>query len=224
MYSHEELLHRLAIEVTRIERQATRALTDEELYRHLLRTSFADELNYLLHQVKEQQALLDKTAEMPNRLIERPEALDCDVVRFQNNKDKWIAFVGLYNDRPYEIFTGLADDEYGIALPKSVVKGKIIRACTEESGHHRYDFQFVNTRGFKTTVEGLSYKFDKEFWNYARLISGMLRYGMPIEQAIRIISSLQVDSESINSWTQGVARALKRYTSDNTEAGEETEK
>lgn len=212
MYTAEELIHRLAIEVTRIQKQAPRPLSDEELYRHLLHTSFADELTYLLDQVREQQAQLDKTVDSENNLIERPVALDCDVVRFQNNKDKWIAFVGLYNGRPYEIFTGLADDEYGIALPKSVVSGKIIRANSDETGHHRYDFQFVNSRGFKTTIEGLSYKFDKEFWNYARLISGMLRYGMPIDQAIRIISSLQLENESINSWTQGVARALKRYT------------
>lgn len=220
MYTAEELIHRLAIEVTRIQKQAPRTLTDEELYRHLLHTTFTDELNYLLTQVRDQQAMLDKTVDTNNNLIERPVSLDCDVVRFQNNKDKWIAFVGLYNNRPYEIFTGLADDEYGIALPKSVVKGKIIRANLEDSGHHRYDFQFVNSRGFKTTIEGLSYKFDKEFWNYARLISGMLRYGMPIEQAIRIISSLQLENESINSWTQGVARALKRYSSDNQELPE----
>lgn len=212
MYSHEELLHRLAIEVTRIQRQASRPLTDEELYRHLLHTSFADELSFLLTQLKEQQARLDAPLEQSATLVQRPEALECDVVRFQNNKDRWIAFVGLYNGRPYEIFTGLADDEYGISLPKSVVSGKIIRRDgTDGSGHHRYDFQFVNTRGFKTTVEGLSYKFDKEFWNYARLISGILRNGMPLEQVIHIVSGMQVDSETINSWTQGVVRALKRY-------------
>ena len=144
-----------------------------------------------------------------NAPLKRPAELECDVVRFQNQKDKWIAFVGLKDGRPYEIFTGLADDEMGIALPKSVTKGKIIK--TTEDGQKRYDFQFVNTRGFKTTVEGLSYKFDREFWNYARLISGVLRYGMPIEQVVKMISSLQMDNDSINSWTTGVARVLKRY-------------
>lgn len=142
--------------------------------------------------------------------LKRPTELECDVVRFQNNKDKWIAFVGLKDNRPYEIFTGLADDEYGISLPKSVTHGKIIRA-TNPDGSHRYDFQFTNTRGFKTTVEGLSYKFDKTFWNYAKLISGVLRYGMPIEQVVKVVSSMQMDSDSINSWSTGVARALKRY-------------
>ena len=123
----------------------------------------------------------------------RPAELECDVVRFQNNKDKWIAFIGLLDGRPYEIFTGLADDDEGLLIPKSVNKGKIIKVV-QEDGTKRYDFQFVNTRGFKTTMEGLSYKFDKEFWNYAKLISG-----------------LQMDSESINSWKVGVERALKKY-------------
>ena len=142
-------------------------------------------------------------------LLKRPTELECDVVRFQNQKDKWIAFVGLKNGRPYEIFTGLADDEMGIALPKSVTKGKVIKVV-QPDGSKRYDFQFVNTRGFKTTVEGLSYKFDREFWNYARLISGVLRYGMPIDQVVHMISGLQMDNDSINSWTTGVARVLKR--------------
>lgn len=147
----------------------------------------------------------------------RPAELECDVVRFQNNKDKWIAFVGLKDGMPYEIFTGLADDEEGILLPKSVTKGKIIRVV-QEDGTKRYDFQFVNSRGFKTTMEGLSYKFDKEFWNYAKLISGVLRYGMPIDQVIKMISGLQMDSESINSWKVGVERALKKYIQDGTVA------
>ena len=150
-----------------------------------------------------------------NKVRVRPTELECDVVRFQNNKDKWIAFVGLKDGLPYEIFTGLADDEEGILLPKSVTKGKIIRVV-QEDGTKRYDFQFVNSRGFKTTMEGLSYKFDKEFWNYAKLISGVLRYGMPIDQVIKMISSLQMDSESINSWKVGVERALKKYIQDGT--------
>ena len=142
--------------------------------------------------------------------LKRPIVLECDVVRFQNQKDKWIAFVGLKDGRRYEIFTGRGDDGKGIALPKSVTKGKIIKVV-QDDGQKRYDFQFVNTRGFKTTVEGLSYKFDREFWNYARLISGVLRYGMPIDQVVHMISSLQMDNDSINSWTTGVARVLKRY-------------
>ena len=150
-----------------------------------------------------------------NKVRVRPAELECDVVRFQNNKDKWIAFVGLKDGVPYEIFTGLADDEEGILLPKSVTKGKIIRVV-QEDGTKRYDFQFVNSRGFKTTMEGLSYKFDKEFWNYAKLISGVLRYGMPTDQVIKMISSLQIDSESINSWKVGVERALKKYIQDGT--------
>ncbi len=146
----------------------------------------------------------------------RPKVLECDVVRFQNAKDKWIAFVGLLNGRPYEIFTGLADDEEGILLPKTVTQGKIIKTV-DENGAKRYDFQFENKRGYKTTVEGLSHKFDKEFWNYAKLISGVLRYGMPIDQVVKLIGSLQLDSESINTWKVGVERALKKYIPDGTE-------
>ncbi len=151
----------------------------------------------------------------------RPKELDCDVVRFQNAKDKWIAFVGLKSGKPYEIFTGLADDEEGILLPKTVTEGKIIKTV-DENGLKRYDFQFQNKRGYKTTVEGLSHKFDKEFWNYAKLISGVLRYGMPIDQVIKIVSGLQLDSESINTWKVGVERALKKYIPDGTQiAGQE---
>ena len=164
---------------------------------------------------KEKKAEAPKVAPIDNKVRVRPAELECDVVRFQNNKDKWIAFVGLKDGMPYEIFTGLADDEEGILLPKSVTKGKIIRVV-QEDGTKRYDFQFVNARGFKTTMEGLSYKFDKEFWNYAKLISGVLRYGMPIDQVIKMISGLQMDSESINSWKVGVERALKKYIQDGT--------
>lgn len=150
----------------------------------------------------------------------RPAELECDVVRFQNNKDKWIAFIGLLDGRPYEIFTGLADDDEGLLIPKSVNKGKIIKVV-QEDGTKRYDFQFVNTRGFKTTMEGLSYKFDKEYWNYAKLISGVLRYKMPIDQVIKMISGLQMDSDSINSWKVGVERALKKYLPADQQAEEE---
>ena len=146
----------------------------------------------------------------------RPKELECDVVRFQNAKDKWIAFVGLKDDRPYEIFTGLADDDEGIVLPKTVTKGKIIKTL-DEKGNKGYDFQFTNKRGYKTTIEGLNYKFDKEFWNYAKLISGVLRYGMPIDQVIKLVTGLQLDSESINTWKVGVERALKKYIPDGTQ-------
>ena len=151
----------------------------------------------------------------------RPKELECDVVRFQNAKDKWIAFVGLSNGRPYEIFTGLADDEEGILLPKTVTEGRIIKTV-DENGNKRYDFQFMNKRGYKTTVEGLSHKFDKEFWNYAKLISGVLRYGMPIDQVIKLVSGLQLDSESINTWKVGVERALKKYIPDGTQISEQS--
>ena len=147
----------------------------------------------------------------------RPQVLECEVVRFQNNKEKWVAFVGLLNGYPYEIFTGLQDDDEGIVLPKTVTKGKIIKQV-DENGRKRYDFQFENKRGYKTTVEGLSEKFNPEYWNYAKLISGVLRYRMPIEHVIRLVSSLQLKSESINTWKNGVERALKKYITDGTEA------
>ena len=147
----------------------------------------------------------------------RPDVLECDVVRFQNNKEKWVAFVGLLNGHPYEIFTGLQDDDEGISLPKTITKGRIIKV-TGSDGTKRYDFQFENKRGYKTTVEGLSEKFNKEYWNYAKLISGVLRYRMPLDHVIRLVDSLQLESENINTWKVGVARALKKYITDGTEA------
>ena len=150
-------------------------------------------------------------------ILKRPIELEADVVRFQNNKDKWIAFIGLIDGRPYEIFTGIADDEEGIFCPKSVSKGKIIKAI-DPNGVKRYDFQFINKRGFKTTIEGLSEKFNPEFWNYAKLISGVLRYGMPIEQVLKLVSSLELDNQSINTWKMGVERALKKYLPNGTKA------
>lgn len=147
----------------------------------------------------------------------RPKVLECDVVRFQNNKEKWVAFVGLLDGYPYEIFTGLQDDDEGIVLPKTVTRGKIIKTETED-GLKRYDFQFENKRGYKTTVEGLSEKFNPEYWNYAKLISGVLRYRMPIDHVIKLVSSLSLASESINTWKNGVERALKKYILDGTEA------
>lgn len=147
----------------------------------------------------------------------RPEVLEADVVRFQNSKDKWIAFIGLIDGKPYEIFTGFADDEDGILVPRWVNDGAIIKNRNED-GSSRYDFQYKNKRGYKTTIEGLSHKFNPEFWNYAKLISSTLRHGMPIEKAVDLINSLQLDSENINTWKNGVARALKRYVADGTEA------
>lgn len=147
----------------------------------------------------------------------RPQVLEADVVRFQNNKEKWVAFVGLLDGRPYEIFTGLADDEDGILVPKSVMKGCIIKN-RDEDGASRYDFQYQNRHGYKTTIEGLSYKFNKEFWNYAKLISGVLRHGMAIEDVIGLVAGLQLDNESINTWKNGVERALKKYIPNGTKA------
>ena len=148
----------------------------------------------------------------------RPKELECDVVRYQNNKEKWVALVGLLNGHPYEIFTGLQDEDEGIMLPKSVTKGKIIKTVTGE-GQKRYDFQFVNKRGYKITVEGLSEKFNPEYWNYAKLISGVLRYRMPVANVIKLVDQLQLTSETLNTWRVGVERALKKYL--NEENGEE---
>ncbi len=156
----------------------------------------------------------------PEITPKRPKELECDVVRFQNNKEKWIAFVGLLNGRPYEIFTGLLDDEDGLMLPKSVTTGKIIRNYHEETGVKTYDFQFTNKYGYKITIEGLSHKFNPEFWNYAKLISGVLRYGMPIDQIVRLVGSLQLNNESINNWKMGVERALKKYIPDGADTGQ----
>ena len=164
----------------------------------------------------------DKKEELPPckppTVVEvRPKVLEAEVVRFQNNKEKWVAFVGLLDGHPYEIFTGLQDDEEGISLPKSVTTGRIIKNIDEE-GNKRYDFQFENKRGYKTTIEGLSEKFNKEYWNYAKLISGILRWRMPIDRVIKLVDSLQLDSENINTWKNGVERALKKYVTDGTSA------
>ena len=143
--------------------------------------------------------------------------MEAHVVRFQNNKEKWIAFIGLIDDKPYEVFTGLADDEDGILIPRWVNNGLIIKNRNED-GSSRYDFQYKNTRGYKTTIEGLSHKFNPEFWNYAKLFSSTLRHGMPIDKIVDLINSLQLDSKSINTWKNGVVRALKRYVADGTKA------
>ena len=165
---------------------------------------------------KKQEPQIDLPDVKPH-VAKRPIELEADVVRFQNNKEKWIAFVGLIDGEPYEIFTGLADDEDGIFCPKSVTHGKIIKAIGAD-GSKRYDFQFVNKRGYKTTIEGLSDKFNPEYWNYAKLISGVLRYGMPIDQVLKLVSGLELDSQSINTWKMGVERALKKYLPNGTKA------
>lgn len=159
--------------------------------------------------------------EPPVIVAKRPRELEADVVKFQNNREKWIAFVGLLNGRPYEIFTGLADDDEGIMLPKNVMKGTIIKSY-DEDGQKHYDFQFKNKRGYKMTIEGLDGKFNPEFWNYAKLISGVLRYGMPIYQVIKLVQGMELKDESINTWKNGVERALKKYLPNGTEAQGQT--
>ena len=164
-----------------------------------------------------------KPVNKPEQITEiRPKVLECDVVRFQNNKEKWVAFVGLLDGYPYEIFTGLQDDEEGIVLPKSVTTGHIVKNL-DENGVKRYDFQFQNKRGYKTTVEGLSEKFNKEYWNYAKLISGVLRYRMPVSQVLKLVDSLQFDNDNINTWKVGVERALKKYLKDGSDTTEWTD-
>ncbi len=159
--------------------------------------------------------------ELPQVVTSRPTELPADVIRFQNNKERWIAVIGLLNDRPYEIFTGLADEDDGLLLPKKVTSGTVIKA-TDQEGNKRYDFQFRNRRGYKITIEGLDGMFNPEYWNYAKLISGVLRYGMPIDQVLKLVSGLELDSETINTWKNGVERALKRYLPSETEANGET--
>lgn len=146
--------------------------------------------------------------------LPRPKALDAEVIRFQNNNEKWIAFMGLLEGMPYEIFTGLVDEDV-LFIPKSIEKGKIIKS--NENGTKRYDFQYIDKHGYRITLEGLSRMFDKEYWNYAKLISGVLRHGMPINHVVTLVSSLQLDSENINTWKNGVERALKKYIPDGTE-------
>lgn len=165
----------------------------------------------------EEEGKKDDCFELPQIVTSRPVELEADVIKFQNNKEKWIAFIGLLNGRPYEIFTGLNDEDDGIMVPKNVTKGKIIKAY-DNDGRKHYDFQFQNRRGYKVTIEGLDGKFNPEYWNYAKLISGVLRYGMPIDQVIKLVSGLELDSETINTWKNGVERALKRYLPNETEA------
>ena len=202
----------IAHQMANVSMQTAHTLTGEELADMLQRmlSVLKDDERQKLKAVAE--AYLHDVAvnRRPEVTEVRPRELECDVVRFQNNKDKWVALVGLLNGYPYEIFTGLQDDEEGIILPKSVTKGKIIKQVNPD-GTKRYDFQFENTRGYKITVEGLSEKFNPEYWNYAKLISGVLRYRMPLEHVIKLVSSLSLQSENINTWKVGVERALKKY-------------
>lgn len=206
----EELVNRLYVEAWRSGCKGCTVYRDGSRAGVLLSTKKKEEK-------KADTAAVDKLLKRPQVVEVRPKVLEADVVRFQNNKEKWVAFVGLLDGRPYEIFTGLQDDEEGILLPRSVTHGRIIKNY-DENGVKHYDFQFENKRGYKMTIEGLSEKFNKEYWNYAKLISGVLRWQMPIDQVIKLVGSLQLDSENINTWKNGVERALKKYVQDGTEA------
>jgi len=156
----------------------------------------------------------EKKEEQQN--IKRPRILDAEVIRFKNGEEDWISFVGLKDGRPYEIFTGLADEEV-LPIPKSVTKGRIIKV-KKEQGNSRYDFQYTDKFGYDNTLGGISHMFNKEFWNYAKLISGVLRHGMPLPDVVNLVSSLRLNNENINTWKIGVERALKRYIPDGTKA------
>ena len=212
MENKETLVEQLARQMANVSMQTAHAMTADELAGMLQRMLdvLKDDERQRLKAVAEAFVHDVAVNRRPEVTEVRPKELECDVVRFQNNKDKWVALVGLLDGYPYEIFTGLQDDEEGIFLPKSVTKGKIIKQVNDD-GTKRYDFQFENTRGYKITVEGLSEKFNPEYWNYAKLISGVLRYRMPIEHVIKLVSSLQLQSENINTWKVGVERALKKY-------------
>ena len=212
MENKETLVEQLARQMASVSTLTTHGVSADELTDMLQRmlSVLNDDERQRLTAVAEAYMHHAAAHRRPEVTEVRPKELECDVVRFQNNKDKWVALVGLLDGYPYEIFTGLQDDEEGIFLPKSVTKGKIIKQVNDD-GTKRYDFQFENTRGYKITVEGLSEKFNPEYWNYAKLISGVLRYRMPIEHVIKLVSSLQLQSENINTWKVGVERALKKY-------------
>ena len=210
--TRNEMLQRIARELVAVSNKSEGEVTEEQvvsLVERGLRALQSDEADKLLT-LANQAVVFSVQNRRPDVTEVRPHTLECDVVRFQNNKDKWVAFIGLLDGYPYEIFTGLQDDEEGIVLPKTVTKGKILKQINPD-GTKRYDFQFENKRGYKTTVEGLSEKFNPEYWNYAKLISGVLRYRMPLEHVIRLVGSLSLKDESINTWKIGVERALKKY-------------
>ena len=212
MENKQTLVEQMARQLAIVSTQTAHAMSEDELTGLLQRMMgvLTDDERQRLTTVTDAYLRDVAVNRRPEVTEVRPKELECDVVRFQNNKDKWVALVGLLDGYPYEIFTGLQDDEEGIFLPKSVTKGKIIKQMNED-GSKRYDFQFENTRGYKITVEGLSEKFNPEYWNYAKLISGVLRYRMPIEHVIKLVSSLSLQSENINTWKVGVERALKKY-------------
>ena len=222
MENKQTLVEQLARQLAIVSTQTAHAMSEDELTGLLQRMMgvLTDDERQRLTTVTDAYLRDVAVNRRPEVTEVRPKELECDVVRFQNNKDKWVALVGLLDGYPYEIFTGLQDDEEGIFLPKSVTKGKIIKQMNED-GSKRYDFQFENTRGYKITVEGLSEKFNPEYWNYAKLISGVLRYRMPIEHVIKLVSSLSLQSENINTWKVGVERALKKYLPDGIEESEE---
>lgn len=208
----EKSVQYVAQELARVSQEAGTPIAEEQLMAWLersLQTLDENASKQIVSVLSFALAIVAKNRR-PDVMEVRPQTLECDVVRFQNNKEKWVAFVGLLDGYPYEIFTGLQDDEEGIMLPKSVTNGKIIKQMNAD-GTKRYDFQFENKRGYKTTVEGLSEKFNPEYWNYAKLISGVLRYRMPLEHVIRLVGSLSLKDESINTWKVGVERALKKY-------------
>ena len=207
-----ELVQRIAHELTSIGQKTDNSITEEQISAILdkcLQSVKAADAELILS-LASQAVDIFQQGVRPDVTEIRPQVLECDVVRFQNNREKWVALVVLLNGYPYEIFTGLADDEEGIVLPKNVTTGKIIKQVNPD-GTKRFDFQFENKRGYKTTVEGLSEKFNPEYWNYAKLISGVLRYRMPIEHVIKLVASLSLKDESINTWKTGVERALKKY-------------
>ena len=221
--TYETKMHRLLHDLVRASQMTEQPMGEDELISILerCRTALGDDTCKTLLSVVWQA--LDSASSLPNTGVTevRPQSLECDVVRFQNNKEKWVALVGLLNGYPYEIFTGLQDDDEGIMLPKSVTKGHIVKQ-TNSDGTKRYDFQFTNTRGYKITIEGLSERFNPEYWNYAKLISGVLRYRMPLEHVIKLVGSLQLGGENINNWKNGVERALKKYLPGHTEADDTT--
>lgn len=209
----EEVLAQVARSLARISQKGGNPVTEDAVAGLLNRCvqALGNEDAQLLLTLSAQAIDCALAGRHPEVTEVRPQTLECDVVRFQNNKEKWVAFVGLLDGYPYEIFTGLQDDEEGIVLPKTVTKGKIIKSMNDD-GTRRYDFQFENRRGYKTTVEGLSEKFNPECWNYAKLISGVLRYRMPIDHVIKLVASLDLQNDEINTWKIGVERALKKYT------------
>ena len=208
---NDEQMKRVAQALARISQKGQHPMTEDEVVGMLERCMAAlGSDGKRLAQVASEALEYAASNHHPEVTEVRPQTLECDVVRFQNNKEKWVAFVGLLDGRPYEIFTGLQDDDEGIVLPKTVTRGKILKQVNAD-GTKRYDFQFENKRGYKTTVEGLSEKFNPEYWNYAKLISGVLRYRMPIDHVVKLVASLQLQSENINTWKIGVERALKKY-------------